>query len=77
MPSVHQVVYAYQDHLAKHTIADAVNETIAEFLISASDIVGAFNRAELDAKHSPEEIATIVRQRDDLLAYLKGQEGHG
>jgi len=76
MPSVHQVVYSYQAHLANHTVAEAVNETVAQFLISPNDILGAFDAAELKANLSPEEVATLHEQRDALAAYLGDQVGN-
>jgi MarR-like DNA-binding transcriptional regulator SgrR of sgrS sRNA len=77
MPSVHQVVFSYQTHLVNHTVADAVNETMAQFQISAADIVGAFDEAELKADLTPEEAATLRAQRSNLVDYLNGQEGNG
>lgn len=77
MPSVHQVVFSYQNHLVNHTVADAVNETMAQFQIAEADIVGAFDAAERKTDLSPEEADTLREQRSNLVAYLNGQEGNG
>ena len=72
MPTIDEVVNAYQGNRATQSVADAANATMAQFAILPSILVDAFNAAQLNLKRSDADAAIIRDQRNELLAHFNG-----
>ena len=70
MATVAEVVNAYQGYRATRSVADAANATIAQFGITPSLLVDAFNAGLLDMRRSEAEAAIIHGQRNELLTHF-------
>ena len=71
MTTVDEVVNAYQGYRSTRSVADAANATMDQFSISPSDLVDAFNAAQLNLNRPDADAAVIHEQRNELLSHFR------
>lgn len=68
--TVNQVVAYYMRARQSSSVAEAATQTMIQLAITPSQLVDAFNAAQLDLSRPDTEAATIHSYRNELLSHF-------